>query len=51
MLKASEAIVLDENFGPTASDLEDNMPGLNKESSASPKRCIISLGPGPLWWS
>lgn len=30
MLKASDAIVLDENFGPQAKEKEENMPALQR---------------------
>jgi len=50
MLKASEAIVIDENFGPKEKEKEEKMPALLKKSSLTPQ-FTISLGPGPLWWS
>jgi len=49
MLKASDAIVIDENFGPKEEEKE-KMPALLKENSFT-KTFTISLGPGPLWWS
>lgn len=51
MLKASDAIVLDENFGPEEKEKEEKMPALLKEEGSSSQQFIISLGPGPLWWS
>lgn len=32
MLKVSEAIVIDENFGPKAKEEEEDMPALQKGS-------------------
>ncbi|XP_025081917.1 LOW QUALITY PROTEIN: ornithine decarboxylase antizyme 1-like [Pomacea canaliculata] len=51
MLKASDAIVLDENFGPQTKEKEENMPALRKTNIISSSRYIIRLGPGPLWCS
>jgi len=51
MLKASDAIVLDENFGPKEKEKKENMPALLKENSSRSQGFTISLGPGPLWWS
>jgi len=50
MLKACDAIVVDENFGPKE-EKKEKMPALLKENSSSYQKFTISLGPGPLWWS
>jgi len=51
MLKASDAIVLDENFGPQTQEKEENMPSLQRTNIISNSRYIIRLGPEPLWCS
>jgi len=52
MLKASEAIVVDEYFGPEPEESkEEKMPGLLRTKGLSKPQFTISLGPGPLWWS
>jgi len=51
MLKASDAIVIDEYFGPKEKEEKEKMPALLRENSDSKPRFTISLGPGPLWWS
>ncbi|XP_046555725.1 LOW QUALITY PROTEIN: ornithine decarboxylase antizyme 1-like [Haliotis rubra] len=51
MLRASEAIVLDENFGPQSRDILASMPALQSTNMMSNQRYCISLGPGPLWYS
>jgi len=51
MLKASEAIVVDEYFGPVPEESqEEKMPALLRKGLSKPQ-FTISLGPGPLWWS
>ncbi|KAL5020368.1 hypothetical protein ScPMuIL_003260 [Solemya velum] len=48
MLKAAEAIVLDENFGPQPKEKKQIMPALQSTNILPHKRYCISLGPGPL---
>lgn len=51
MLKASESIVIGENFGPKEKEKEEKMPALLEENSSSKATYTVKLGPGPLWWS
>ncbi|XP_064596583.1 LOW QUALITY PROTEIN: ornithine decarboxylase antizyme 1-like [Liolophura sinensis] len=51
MLKASEAIVKAENFGPKTEEKEENMPSLQSTDIVPNKRYCISLGPRPQWCS
>jgi len=51
MLRAADAIVLDENFGPQAQEKKETMPALQKTNMLSSQRYCISLGPGPQWRS
>ncbi|XP_052084607.1 LOW QUALITY PROTEIN: ornithine decarboxylase antizyme 2-like [Mytilus californianus] len=48
MLRAAEAIVIDENFGPKAKEEKEKMPALHSTQIMSSQRYYISLGPGPL---
>ncbi|KAL8558284.1 hypothetical protein ACOMHN_063978 [Nucella lapillus] len=43
MLKASDAIVLDENFGPQTQEEKENMPALQRTNIISNSRYIIRL--------
>ncbi|XP_041355700.1 LOW QUALITY PROTEIN: ornithine decarboxylase antizyme 2-like [Gigantopelta aegis] len=51
MLKASDAIVIDENFGPVIIELNKSMPALQNSNRYVHERYSISLGPGPRWCS
>ncbi|XP_060070937.1 LOW QUALITY PROTEIN: ornithine decarboxylase antizyme 1-like [Ylistrum balloti] len=51
MLRAADAIVVDENFGPKAQEKKENMPALQSTNILSHQRYCISLGPGPQWCS
>ncbi|XP_078329996.1 LOW QUALITY PROTEIN: ornithine decarboxylase antizyme 1-like [Crassostrea virginica] len=46
MLRAADAIILDENFGPKAQEKE-KMPALHSTNLLPSKRYSISLGAGP----
>lgn len=47
MLRAADAIILDENFGPKAKEEKEKMPALHSTNLLPSKRYSISLGAGP----
>jgi len=51
MLRASEAVFVDENFGPKAQEEKEKMPALHSTNILPSQRYCISLGTGPQWCS